>query len=106
MSWRTFRALGLLLLLALVALHFAFGQSIGAKSEQQWTDWLLQGSGAMLALAVVAFLLEKAGVKVSGARCTDCRKRIPHGKTLCHDHLMSRTMAAREKYHGERGLGI
>ena len=106
MNWRTFRALGFLILLALLALHVAFGQRVGEKSLDQWTDWLLQGSGLMLGLAVVAWLLEKAGLKVSGARCSDCKKRIPHGKTLCHDHLMSRTMAAREKYHGERGLGI
>jgi hypothetical protein len=72
-----------------------------------WPAWLLAGSGALLGVAFLAYLLERlAGLPVSGARCRDCRKRIPYGRFYCYDHLRDRTEAAKEKYHGERGLGV
>jgi recombinational DNA repair protein (RecF pathway) len=60
----------------------------------------------MLALALVALILEKLGLKVSGARCADCRRRVQHGHRFCYDHLRERTFRAQERFHGQRGAGF
>ena len=57
-------------------------------------------------VALVLALFEKAGMKVSGARCRDCRKRIPHGHAFCFDHLMALQSTAKQAMHGRRGLGV
>ena len=99
---------GLLLLLAALLLP-AFDQAMDLASEDQLTTWkgqLFTFAVGAFALAVVLGLVEKMGGRVAGARCRDCRKRIKHGSSYCFDHLMKRREAARERLHGERGLGI
>lgn len=71
-----------------------------------WADRLLSLSFLIFGSAVVLALLEKFGVRVAGARCADCRRPIEHGRIYCRDHLKSRIEAAKEKYHGQKGMGI
>lgn len=108
MRWQTLIRFGLLLLL--VGLIGPVVIESARLAEGDDTDairgWVLQTSGLLLGGALVLWILEKTGLKVSGARCVDCRKRIQYGHAYCYDHLMARTNAAREKYHGERGMGI
>lgn len=99
---------GLLLLLSALLLP-AFDQAMNLASEDQLTTWkgqLFTFAMAAFGLAVVLGVIEKLGGRVSGARCKDCRKRIPHGHAFCFDHLMKRREAARERLHGERGVGF
>jgi len=103
---RSHSLLRLALLLVLVALIAPTLKVASDAKVQEWAQWLLRGAGAVAALAVVAWLLEKIGVRVAGARCADCRRRVPYGHAYCYDHLRDRTHAAREKLHGERGSGI
>lgn len=71
-----------------------------------WAGWAFRIAGLLLGIALVLWVLEKVGLRVTGARCEDCRKPVPYGHSLCADHLRARTYAAREKMHGERGTGV
>ena len=106
-SGKLFR-LGLLLLVA--ALLFPVlahvRRDVTDDPLEAWADRLLSGSFLLIGAAVVLALLEKAGLRVAGAKCADCKRPIEHGKIYCRDHLKSRIEAAREKYRGERGMGV
>lgn len=71
-----------------------------------WSGWLFRGAGVVLGLAVVVWVLEKAGMRVSGARCKVCRRRVEYGRSLCHDHLRAQADTARAEHHGRRGMGV
>lgn len=106
-SGRLFRLALLLLIAALLFPVLAHVQrEVSSDPLEEWADRLLSASLLAFGAAVILALLEKAGMRVSGARCADCRKPIEHGKLYCRDHLKARIEAAREKYHGEKGMGI
>jgi hypothetical protein len=107
-SWRRLAWLGsLLLLAALLSPVIAHGQRRVSDSDlEEVSDWVMNGALLMLVVAAALMILEKAGLTVSGERCRDCKKRIPHGKLYCRDHFQARVDAAKAKYHGQRGLGI
>lgn len=100
--------LGLLLLVA--ALLFPVlshvRRDVSDDPWEEWADRLMTGSFIVFGLAALLAVLDKLGMRVSGQRCMDCRKPIEHGKQYCRDHLKQRIDAAREKYHGQRGMGI
>ena len=104
---RVFR-LGLLLLVAalLIPVLSHVQRDVSDDPWEEWADRLMTGSFVVLGLAVVIGLLEKFGLRLSGQRCADCKKPIEHGKQYCRDHFKQRLDAAREKYHGQRGMGI
>jgi hypothetical protein len=73
---------------------------------ETWEGWAFRGAALALVGALAVWALEKAGLRASGARCRDCRKRIAYGHMYCMDHLQARRMAAQERYHGVRGIGV
>ena len=105
---------GTLLRLALLLLFTALllpalrhlERNISEEPLEQWADRLMTGALLAFVAAVALAILEKLGLRVAGARCKDCRRPIPHGRLYCADHLRTRIEAAKEKYHGERGMGI
>ncbi len=98
------------LLLVLLALMLpAIDSAVDLASSDELTTWkgqLFTGALFAFGLALVLALFEKAGIKVAGARCRDCRKRIRHGHAYCFDHLISRREKAQGRIHGGRGLGV
>ena len=105
-SGRVFRLALLLLVAALLLPVLSHVQrEVSDDPLEEWADRLLSGAFLALGVAVVLALLEKAGVRVAGAKCQDCRKPIEHGKLYCRDHLRARVEAAREKYRGQSGMG-
>ena len=108
MSWRGLVRLGLaLLLLALVAPVMLETVNLAERNDlDSLVGWFLRGAGILLGLALVLYVLEKVGLKVSGARCVTCKRRISYGHAYCYDHLRDMTLKARERYHGERGSGV
>ena len=107
LSWRKLGRWGLVVLLVALVVHLFLGQSVASEETAElWSQRLFLGGGVLLGLATLLWLAEQMGLRVSGARCRDCKKIIQHGKLYCHDHLMKRAMDAREKLHGQRGMGI
>jgi hypothetical protein len=100
--------LALLLLVAalLIPALKNMNREISEEPLDQWADRLMSGAFIVFGIAAVLAILEKFGLRVSGARCRDCRKPIEHGKLYCREHLRERVEKAREKYHGEKGMGI
>ena len=100
--------LGLLLLVA--ALLFPVLSHLKREITEDpldiWADHLLTGAFILIGVAIILSLLEKTGLRVSGARCADCKRPIEHGKLYCRDHLKARIEAAREKYRGHSGMGL
>ena len=68
--------------------------------------YALIGGGALLALGALLYLLEKMGVVILQYRCVRCGRVIPRGHVYCADHLKKSIEEARDKLHGEKGLGI
>jgi hypothetical protein len=96
---RLFRWALLLVLLALcIPIVFHTHRQVTEEALDRWSDRILLGAAALLALAVVMWVLDKAGLLVSGNRCRDCKRRVPFNHAYCLDHLRARTDAAREKY--------
>jgi hypothetical protein len=99
---------GLLLILLALMLP-AIDRVVDLASSDELDTWkghVFTVALSAFGLALVLAIFEKAGMKVAGARCRDCKKRIPHGHAYCFDHLMSRQDKARNRMHGQRGLGV
>jgi hypothetical protein len=106
-SGSLFRLALLLLISALLLPVVAHVQrEVSEDPLEQWADHLLSGSFLIFGVAVLLAIIEKAGIRVAGARCKICRRPIEHGKIYCRDHLREMTEKAREKYRGERGMGV
>ena len=98
-----------LLLVLLALLLPAMDHAVDLATTDQLSSWkgqLFTVAMGAFALARVLAIFEKAGMRVAGARCRDCKKRIPHGHAYCFDHLMARQDKARDRMHGEHGLGV
>ncbi len=100
MSARTLVRLGLVLVVG--ALVIPVLRMSAHDQANVWSRWLLRGAGGVFVLALLIYVLEKIGMKAAGARCIDCRKRIPYGHSFCFDHLRDRTFRAREASRGAR----
>ena len=98
-----------LLLLLLALLLPAIDGAVGLADADELNTWkghlFALGLGAF-GLALLLGIVEKLGLRVSGARCHDCRKRIPHGHAYCFDHLMGRRERARELLRGQQCVGF
>lgn len=108
MRAHTFLRAGLLLILLALLLP-ALDHAMDLATADELTTW----KGNLFTVAVLAFglslvlaLFEKAGLRVAGARCGDCQKKIAHGKAYCFDHLMERRDKAKQRMHGQKGLGV
>ena len=88
----------LVLVALIVPIVFESRRSLSDETGDVITTWVLRAAGMTLAAALGIWLLEKIGVTAAGARCRDCRKRIPYNHAYCQDHLKARTEAAREKH--------
>ena len=98
-----------LLLLLLALLLPAMDQAMDLATADELTTWkgnLFTVAMLSFALALLLAIFEKVGFKVSGARCKDCKKRIAHGHAYCFDHLMARQQKAKDRMHGQHGLGV
>jgi hypothetical protein len=91
---------GLLLVLVALGIQIFFHthRRVSEEALDRWSDHILLAAGALLVIAVVLWVMDKAGLLVSGARCKDCKRRVPFNHLYCLDHLRARTDAAREKY--------
>ena len=98
-----------LLLIVLALLLPAIDHAIDlaeADALGSWQGVSLRLAAACFAMALVLAVVEKIGLRVAGARCRTCRRRVPHGHAYCFDHLLLEQSAAREKLHGRRGIGV
>ena len=108
MNARNFLRLGLVaVLLAFLVPVLGLSHELAAKDRlDTWAGWLLNGAGLSLAVALILYVLEKIGLRVSGSRCRDCHRSVPYGHAYCLDHLRVRTDAARDRHHGKPGMGV
>lgn len=104
------RLLRLALLLVITALLLpAMNEAVVLADRDQLDSWqglALKGAVGAFCLALLLSLVEKLGGRVAGARCRDCRRRVPHGHAYCLDHLQARRQQAQERLHRERGSGV
>ena len=107
MVWQRVLFWSLFLLMAAMALNYLIGHQVSPEPGMTvWVDRLRNGGAILLGIAALMWLLEKLGVRVSGARCADCKKTIQHGQTYCRDDFKRRLEEGRERLHQHRGSGV
>ena len=107
MKWQRIMFWSLFLLLAALAVNALVGKDTASEvGVQIWVNRLRNGGAILLAIAGLLWLLEKVGLRVSGARCQDCKKSIPHGQVYCREDFRRRLEDGRERLHQHRGTGV
>ena len=66
-----------------------------------WSLFLL-----LAAIALNHLIGHEVGLRISGARCADCKKTIAHGQPYCRGDFKRRIDEGRERLHQHRGTGV
>jgi hypothetical protein len=97
----------LFLLLVALALNVLLTKNVVNDPDiDVWSGRLMTAGGVLLLVAALIWVVEKTGITKPTTKCPDCPRRIPKGHVYCHDHLKKRVDAAKERLHGQPGLGI